>query len=152
MGPTCKLADMVNSNNAKKLLTDKMKTLKVIAREFLFFIGAILFLAMTYGCLLLNNLYQERLIENITNKLHELNIKHKSFLSRPLKVKNPDITQAKLDDFANFLIENPNAPKKYIYEIIIELENDSTLLKALYDYADATQAQKYKYKKDPNYS
>lgn len=128
----------------------KMKTKKIIAREFLFFIGAFLFLAITYGCLLLNNVYQERRIQNITNKLDELNIKHKSFLSRPLKVKNPEITQDKLDDFADFLIENPNTTQKFIYDIIIELENDSTLLKALYDYAAATEAQKYKHKKEQN--
>jgi hypothetical protein len=141
---------MVNSDNDKNLLTDKMKTKKVIAREFLFFIGAILFVAMIYGCLILNNVYQERRQQSITNKLYELNIKYKNFLSRPLKVKNPDISQDKLDDFANFLIENPNATQKYIYDIIIELENDSTLLKALYDYAATTQAQKYKYKKEQN--
>ena len=75
---------------------------------------------------------------------------YQSFLSRPLKVKNPEITQEKLDDFANFIIENPNVSQKYMYELIIELENDSILLKALYDYSATTQAKKYKYKKEQN--
>jgi hypothetical protein len=131
-------------------MIDKMKTKKIIAREFLFIIGAILFLTMTYGCFLLNNIYQERQRDGITKKLTDLNINQKNFLSRPLKVKNPDITQDKLDDFANFLIENPNVTQEYIYDIIIELENDSTLLKALYDYAATSQAKKYKYKKEQN--
>ena len=125
-----------------------MKTKKIIAREFLFLIGTILFLVITYGCLIINNIYQERQIQKITNKLLDINNQYQNFLSRPLKFKHPDITQEKLDDFANFLNEHPYVNQKTIYSTIIELDNDSILLNAPYDFAATTKAQKYKYKKN----
>lgn len=127
-----------------------MITKKIIAREFLYFIGTFLLLALICCCFLICNVFQENRIIKIGNDLAPLNNQYQSFLSRPLKTKKTDITQEKLDDFANFLIENPNATQKYIYDIIIELENDSSLLNALADYAATTKAHKYKFRKEQN--
>ena len=123
---------------------------KIIAREFLYFIGTILLLVLAYAYFFLYNVFQENKISKISNDLVILNNQYESFLSRPLKVKNPDITQEKLDDFASYIIQNPNESRERILELIIEFENDTTLLKALYDYAATTQAQKYKNKKEQN--
>lgn len=127
-----------------------MKPKKIIAREFLYFLGTLLFLAIIYGCFLIYNVYQENRIVKIGNDISLLNNQYHIFLSRPLKVKNKDITQDKLDDFANFITENPNATTKYVYELIPELNNDSMLLQSLADYAATTAAHKYKYKKEQN--
>ena len=127
-----------------------MKIKKIIAREFLYFLGSLLFLVVVYACFILYNVFQENKIAKFGNDLDILNKQYQIFLSRPLQVKNPNITQEKLDDLANFIIKNPNVTKKNIYDIIIEIENDSILLNAIYDYAATTQAHKYKNKKEQN--
>ena len=117
-----------------------MKLKKIIAKEFLYFISTALLVTIVFAGLKLYNIYQERKITQITNDLKLLNSNYKKFLSRPLKVKNEKITQEKLYNFVNYVITNPNATKKNIYDNITELNNDSLLLQALYDYGATSQA------------
>lgn len=127
-----------------------MKTKKIIAREFLYFIGTFLVLAIVYGCFLIYNVYQENRIIEINNNIASINNQYQSFLSQPLKVKNKDITQEKLDGFAKVITTHPHPTTKYIYDLIPELNNDSMLLQSFADYAATTEAHKYKYKKEQN--
>ena len=127
-----------------------MKPKKIIAREFLYIMSIFLFLALVFMGFKSYNIYQKRKIAKINNDISLLKDQYQSFLSHPLKIKNNNITQEKLDSFANLINTIPNVTKKYIYDLIPVLNNDSILLQSLADYAATTQAHKYKYKKEQN--
>ena len=127
-----------------------MKQKKIIAREFLYLLSSFLFVTIIYVCLIIYNIFQQNRIKQQKDDIVILNNQYQYFLSRPLKVKNNNITQEKLDRFADFYTRNLNVRADIIYDHIPELNHDSILLKGLADYAATTEANKYKYKKEQN--
>jgi Ca2+/Na+ antiporter len=123
---------------------------KKLAREFLYFLGSIIIIALIYCILFFYDYYlNSKIIKNDKDYTILKNQKN-SFLARPLNVKNHELTQEKLDYFVNYILTNPNLSDEKAFEIIPELNNDTIILKALADYAATIESNKYLNKKELN--
>lgn len=127
-----------------------MKAKKIFAREFLILVSTILFLLLVYCALVIRNFYNTKKNVDIANRLYNTENQYQRFLMVPLEMKNKSISQDKLDDFSQFLTNNPTVTNDYIYKLIIELENDSTQLKALFDYSKNLRLKKFNHRKELN--
>ena len=124
---------------------------KLIAREFLILISTIFLSLIIYGCILLYDLYQNYKSTNAQRKLDNVEKSFEAFMQIPLKNKNAFLTQDKLDEVVNYIIENEDAKRSYIDSVVPELFKDSILSVAFVDYVATTDSKKYRFKKEQNF-
>lgn len=128
-----------------------VKVKKIIAKEVLLLISALLLLLFVYLSSLVYNYFQEKSLVNNTSSFVALNKEFHTYLSRPLIPKNENITQRMLDDFFVFSMQNNDLVSiDYLYTNFKISKSDSVLKQAIYDYLATSSSNKYNFKKEQN--
>lgn len=127
-----------------------MKLKKIIAREFLFFLSISSFIGIIFIGIKIYNASRQARIESTEIELSSVQTNYQKFLSKPLKVKNNIINQTFLNRIVKFYELNNNVNKNLIYKRFPELNGDSVLLKATFDYLATIKSTKYNSLKEVN--
>lgn len=127
-----------------------MKLKKIIAREFLFFLSISSFIGIIFIGIKIYNASRQARIESTEIELSSVQTNYQKFLSKPLKVKNNIINQTFLNRIVKFYELNNNVNKNLIYKRFPELNGDSVLLKATFDYLATIKSNKYNSLKEVN--
>jgi hypothetical protein len=127
-----------------------MKLKKIIAREFLFFLSISSFIGIIFIGIKIYNSSRQARIESTEIELSSVQTNYQKFLSKPLKVKNNIINQTFLNRIVKFYELNNNVNKNLIYKRFPELNGDSVLLKATFDYLATIKSNKYNSLKEVN--